>query len=160
MSKKRGFGSFLKGAFIGASIALLFAPKKGSETREDLKVKIDEFLKKLQEIDYDEVKENLSKKVDELKKELQDLDKEKAIELARKKADQIKTKAEELITLAKEKGTPVVEKAAVEIKEKTVIVLKDVLARLEKGKEEPNAVEEPKKSSKNNLPKAKVAAKK
>ena len=122
---------------------------------------MDEFLKKLQDIDYDEVKENLSKKVDELKKELQDLDKEKAIELARKKADQIKAKAEELITLAKEKGTPVVEKAAVEIKEKTVVVLKDVLARLENGKEEPiNAIEEPKKSSKNNLPKAKVAAKK
>ena len=33
MSKK-GFGKFLAGASLGAGLALLFAPKKGSETRQ------------------------------------------------------------------------------------------------------------------------------
>ncbi len=149
MSKKHGF---LKGAMIGVGLGLLFAPKKGTETREDLKKKTIELVDKIKEIDYVEVKNNLLEKVDDLKKELQDLDKEKALELAKEKAAQIEKKAEELLALAKEKATPVIEKTAAEVKEKTIVVLKDVIHRLEK--EEVNVevkkVSTPKKSNKKN----------
>ena len=37
--KKGGFGKFVCGAAIGAGLGLLFAPKSGKETREDLKKK-------------------------------------------------------------------------------------------------------------------------
>lgn len=84
MSKK-GFGKFLAGASLGAGLALLFAPKKGSETRQELKLKLDELWTKAKNVDADEVKEAFQKKVDEIKKELSDLDKEKAIDLAKKK---------------------------------------------------------------------------
>lgn len=137
MSKKSSFGTFLTGAMIGAGLGLVFAPKKGSETREDLKKKMDELLDKVQEIDYEEVKNNLLQKVEELKEELKDLDKEKAVALAKKKAQDIQAKAEELVSVAKEKGTPVVEKAATEVKEKTILVLKEVLDRLENTEQEP-----------------------
>ena len=40
--KKKGFGKFLLGAAVGAGIGILFAPKKGSETRRELKEKLDE----------------------------------------------------------------------------------------------------------------------
>ena len=63
------------------------------------------------------------------------VDKEKAMDLVKEKAKQIQDKAEEIIAVAKEKGTPVVEKAANDLKERTVIVLKDVLARLEKNED-------------------------
>ena len=39
-NKKSGLGKFIAGATIGVGMGLLFAPKKGSETREELKCKI------------------------------------------------------------------------------------------------------------------------
>ena len=43
VKKKRHYGGFILGALAGATIGLLFAPKKGSELRADLKKKLDEF---------------------------------------------------------------------------------------------------------------------
>ena len=136
MSRKHGFGTLLTGALIGAGLGILFAPKEGSETRKELKNKMNDLMNQIKQIDYDEVKDHLMEKLDDLKAELKDLDKEKVLSVAKTKATQIKNKAEELIQVAKEKGTPVVEKAALEVKEKTIVVLKDVIERLEKGHEE------------------------
>ena len=130
MSKK-GFGKFLAGASLGAGLALLFAPKKGSETRQELKLKLDELWIKAKNVDTDEVKETFQKKVDEIKKELSDLDKEKEIDLAKKKSEDLKKQCEELLKLAKEKGTPVLEGVAKDIKEKAIVVTKEVLKKLE-----------------------------
>ena len=129
--KKSGIGKFIAGAAVGAGLGILFAPKKGSETRRDLKNKLDELIGKAKEIDIEEVKEEFFKKVDEVKKELDDLDKEKVLKIAKKKGEELKQKSEELLALAKEKGTPVLENVANEIREKAIIVVKEVLDRLE-----------------------------
>ncbi len=130
--KKSGLGKFLAGAAIGAGLGVLFAPKKGSETRRELKQKFDELVAKAKEIDIDEVKENIENKVEEIKAELEDLDKEKVLKIAKKKAKEIETKANELLNYAIEKGTPVLEKTASTVKEKTIEVTKQILAKLEK----------------------------
>ena len=89
-------------------------------------------LAKVKEIDAEDVKAAIETKIAEIKDELEDLDKEKALKIAKQKAADIKKKSEELVNLAVEKGTPVLQKAADEVRQKAIVVVKEVLKRLEK----------------------------
>lgn len=131
MSKKKGLGKLFAGVAIGTGLGLLFAPKKGSETRQDLMKKFNELKLKAQDIDIDEVKLTIEEKIENIKTELAELDKEKVLKVAKKKANQIKDMAEELVDYAVEKGTPVLEKAATSVRNKAIDVTKEVLAKLE-----------------------------
>lgn len=133
MSKKKGLGKLFAGVAIGSALGVLFAPKTGKDTRADLKKKLDEMLDKVKDIDAKEVKESIESKIEEIKEELTDLDKEKVLEMAKTKAKQIQEKAEELVDYAIEKGTPVLEKAATNIRNKAIVVTKEVLDKLENG---------------------------
>lgn len=133
MSRERrsGIGKFVLGASIGAGLGILFAPKKGSETRAELKVKLDELVEQAKQIDVEEVKAEFLNRVDDLKEELADLDCEKAMDIAKRKAADLKIKSQELVDLAIDKGTPILRDVAEEVRLKAVDVTKDVLKKLE-----------------------------
>ena len=123
---------FVLGAAVGAGLGVLFAPKKGSETRAELKVKLNDLAEKAKNMKANDVKIYIEDKIDEIKVSLEELDKEKVLEFAKEKAAQINKKTDELVKYVVEKGTPVMEKTATAIKEKASLVIKDVLKRLEK----------------------------
>jgi len=137
--KKSGAGKFLLGAAIGAGLGILFAPNKGSETRRQLKCRLDELVGKVKEIDMDEIKIALETKIEEIKEELEDLDKEKILKIAKQKGKQIKVKCDELVTLAIDKGTPILRDAAEEVRLKAIDVVTEVLNKLEKKEPKKNA---------------------
>ncbi len=129
--KKNNLGTLLAGAAIGAGLGLLFAPKKGSETRKLLGQKIDELCKKVKEIDYEDVRIQIEDKIAEIKEEITDLDREKVLEIAKTKSENIKNKIDELAKLAKAKATPVVEQAVEDLRKTAIKATKEITKKLE-----------------------------
>lgn len=132
----KNLGKLLAGVGIGVGLGLLFAPEKGKDTREKLKMKLNEMCEKLKTVDVEEVKENIEKQIQDIKAELEELDKEKALKIARQKGKAIVKKSEELYKLALEKGTPILEQAADEIRVTAIDVLKNITEKLENKKTE------------------------
>jgi gas vesicle protein len=149
MSKnKSGFGKFLLGAGIGVGLGILFAPKSGKETRRDLKEKMDDLVEKAKNIQVEDVKATIEAKVQEIKEDLKNLDKETVVSAIKSGAAKIKRKADELVEYAIEKGTPVIEAAAREVKASTVKTLESITAKLKE--EEPKKQEvKPQQKKKN-----------
>lgn len=129
---KNGLGKLLAGVGIGVGIGMLFAPDKGEVTRKKLAKKLNEMCEAIKNIDADDVKKAIEKQINDIKEELADLDKEKVLKIAKEKGKAIVKKCEELYDLAVEKGTPILEKAADDIRLTAIDVLNSVTTKLEK----------------------------
>lgn len=133
MSKNKGLGKFLVGLGVGAGLGVLFAPKSGKETRDVLKKYIEDFVDSLKDIDVNEVRDEFLNKIEDIRNELEDLDKEKVLKIAEKKGKELRKKVDELVELAKEKGTPMIEEAACNIRQRAIDVTQTVLDKLQEN---------------------------
>ena len=128
---RKSVGSLVLGVAIGASLGILFAPKKGKETRVQLKEKMLDLVSRAKELSLNDISSMVEEKITEIRHDLNDLDKEKVLGIAKEKSNQIKDKCQDLVDLAIDKGTPVLKNAAVEVRDKTVDVMKDMIKKLE-----------------------------
>lgn len=131
MSKKGGLGKFLAGAAIGGALGILFAPKKGSESRKELIQKTKDTANKIKNADYDEILKNVEDRFEQLKIEVQDLDKEKVLKIAKEKASVLKNKAQDIVDYAINSGAPIVEQKAQDAKKNIIDLLNATIKKLE-----------------------------
>lgn len=123
MSKSK-LGTLLAGIGIGIGIGYLTSPNTGEENRRILKEKTDNTVEKIKNINLEEVKDKLVDDYNKLCLELKDMDREKAKEIASREGKKLLNKAERLITAAKEKSAPVIEKTARDVKKNVSVLLK------------------------------------
>lgn len=128
---KRSVSNLLLGVAIGASLGLLFAPKKGKEIRIELKEKMLDLVSRAKELSISDISVMVEDKITEIRQDLNELDKEKVLSIAKEKSEEIKDKCQDLVDLAIEKGTPVLKNAAVEVRDKAVDVMKEMITKLE-----------------------------
>jgi len=97
MSKNCDFiGGLVVGGLIGAVIGILYAPKSGKETREEIGQKADELLSKAKE-EYSHAVEKSRKVYEATVERLKELE-----ETAKEKVEEVGEKVDELAGLGKE----------------------------------------------------------
>lgn len=94
-------GKFIVGIGVGTVIGMLFAPKKGSELRSDLKTKSQDLYDKAQNITKEDIETLIDNTIEEIKVAIDEFDVEDFKETASVKLNSVKTKLEELASSIK-----------------------------------------------------------
>jgi gas vesicle protein len=98
MSKSSGtFFAFLVGIATGAAVGILYAPDKGTNTRDKLSYRLDKYKKKLEEL-VDDLMDQQQKPLNKAK-----TDSEKVITDAKEKAERLLDDVDDLIGQLKNK---------------------------------------------------------
>ena len=129
--KKKTVATLVAGTAIGAGLGVLFAPKSGKETRQDLKNKITELKEKLENVKVKDVKKYVSEKIEKLETDLKALDKETVLKAAKNKAKKIEADCKKLARYVKDKSEPILEEAVDALRVKAIEVMKQVIEKLE-----------------------------
>lgn len=124
------FKNFFVGFALGVGTGILLAPKSGEDTRRELKVKINDLVNYVKDLDKEDVRNLLIKKLTELKVSLEEFDLEESALGAKRKAKEIMKKLDDLKNMAVVKATPYVDNAIEGLRLKTVDVLKITLDKL------------------------------
>lgn len=115
------------GTLIGGTLGVLFAPRKGSETRELIKDSISEMKNKLSNISKKDVKRYVERKLDEIEIELARLDAENEFKKAKRQAKKVSKKITKLMNYTKKKGLYEFENLVDDLKEKANTISEEIL---------------------------------
>lgn len=95
-------GKFIAGLGVGLIAGILVAPKKGSETVEDIKDTSKKVYEKSKNLSKEDVIQAINSTTDKIKVAIEEFDVEKAKESTKEKVDEVKDGIDNLVTKAKE----------------------------------------------------------
>lgn len=120
------------GIVLGGTLGVLFAPRKGSETREKIKLTFVNFKNKVSKIEEEDIKYYIEKKLNEIDDDIEVLEGTLEFKKAKKQAKKVIKKINKLIDYTTKKGYDEFEDLITELKEKASEISEEILTNLEK----------------------------
>lgn len=120
------------GIVLGGTLGVLFAPRKGSETREKIKLTFVNLKNKVSKIEEEDIKYYIEKKLNEIDEDIEVLEGTLEFKKAKKQAKKVIKKINKLIDYTTKKGYDEFEDLITELKEKASEISEEILTNLEK----------------------------
>lgn len=120
------------GIVLGGTLGVLFAPKKGSETREKIKLTFVNLKNKVSKIEEEDIKYYIEKKLNEIDDDIEVLEGTLEFKKAKKQAKKVIKKINKLIDYTTKKGYDEFEDLITDLKEKASEISEEILTNLEK----------------------------
>lgn len=120
------------GIVLGGTLGVLFAPRKGSETREKIKLTFVNLKNKVSKIEEEDIKYYIEKKLNEIDDDIEVLEGTLEFKKAKKQAKKVIKKINKLIDYTTKKGYDEFEDLTTDLKEKASEISEEILTNLEK----------------------------
>ena len=120
------------GIVLGGTLGVLFAPRKGSETREKIKLTFVNLKNKVSKIEEEDIKCYIEKKLNEIDDDIEVLEGTLEFKKAKKQAKKVIKKINKLIDYTTKKGYDEFEDLITDLKEKASEISEEILTNLEK----------------------------
>lgn len=120
------------GIVLGGTLGVLFAPRKGSETREKIKLTFVNLKNKVSKIEEEDIKYYIEKKLNEIDDDIEVLEGTLEFKKAKKQAKKVIKKINKLIDYTTKKGYDEFEDLITDLKGKASEISEEILTNLEK----------------------------
>lgn len=120
------------GIVLGGTLGVLFAPRKGSETREKIKLTFVNLKNKVSKIEEEDIKYYIEKKLNEIDDDIEVLEGTLEFKKAKKQAKKVIKKINKLIDYTTKKSYDEFEDLITDLKEKASEISEEILTNLEK----------------------------
>ena len=119
------------GAVIGGTLGVLFAPRKGSDTRAKIKETFNNLKDKVANLSSEDIQKYINKKINEIDKEISLLEITNNYKEAKRRGKKLIKKINKLINYCAKKGKDEFEELIEDLKERVEEISEEILTNLD-----------------------------